>query len=114
MNHREPQGRDCEEVHGSNHLTSVRTSIRSPWQNGTAERWVGSCRRDLLDHVIAFHERHLKRLLAEYVRYYHDDRTHLGLQKETPGKRMTAVRKGDCTHVFAAELAHVSTLLRFA
>ena len=77
-------------------LASVRTSFRSPWQNGVAERWVGSCRRDLLDHVIAFNERHLKRLLAEYVRYHHDDRTHLGLHKDTPTKRKTAVRKGDC------------------
>lgn len=73
-------------------LASVRTSFRSPWQNGIAERWVGICRRDLLDHVIAFSERHLKRLLAEYVRYYHDDRTHLGLQKETPGRRKMVVR----------------------
>src|ERR1039458_1821283 len=62
----------------------VRTSFESPWQNGVAERWVESCRRDLLDHVIVVNERHLKRLLSEYVRYYHDDRTHLGLSKETP------------------------------
>ena len=39
-----------------------RTSFRSPWQNGVAERWVGSCRRDLLDHMVALNERHLKRL----------------------------------------------------
>jgi transposase InsO family protein len=38
-----------------------RTSFRSPWQNGVAERWVGRCRRDLLDHVIVLNERHLKR-----------------------------------------------------
>ena len=43
----------------------VRTSFRSPWQNGIAERWVGSCRRDLLDHVIVRDERHLKRLLSD-------------------------------------------------
>ena len=48
----------------------VRTAFRSPWQNGVAERWVGSCRRDLLDHVIVLNERHLKRLMIEYVRYY--------------------------------------------
>jgi putative transposase len=77
-------------------LASVRTSFRSPWQNGVAERWVGSCRRDLLDHVIALNERHLKRLLSEYLSYYHEDRTHLGLQKETPGRRKTAVRIGHC------------------
>ena len=64
-----------------------RTSFRSPWQNGVAERWVGSCRRDLLDHVIVLNERHLKRLMREYVRYYHDDRTHLALAKGTPAGR---------------------------
>jgi hypothetical protein len=68
----------------------VRTSYRSPWQNGVAERWVGSCRRDLLDHVIVLNERHLKRLLSEYVRYYHEDRTHLGLEKQTPERRARA------------------------
>ena len=43
----------------------VRTAFGSPWQNDVAERWVGSCRRDLLDHVIVLNERHLKRLTAE-------------------------------------------------
>jgi len=70
----------------------VRTAFRSPWQNGVAERWVGSCRRDLLDHVIVLNERHLKRLMAEYVRYYHQDRTHLGLAKDTPVSRPIAAR----------------------
>ena len=69
---------------------SVRTAFKSPWQNGIAERFVGSCRRDLLDHVIVLNERHLKRLMNEYVRYYHDDRTHLGLAKETPASRIIA------------------------
>jgi putative transposase len=64
-----------------------RTSFRSPWQNGVAERWVGNCRRDLLDHVIVLNERHLKRLMTEYVRYYHEDRTHLALAKGTPSGR---------------------------
>ena len=65
-------------------------SFRSPWQNGVAERWVGSCRRDLLDHVIVLNEWHLKRLMREYVRYYHEDRTHLGLQKTTAASRTAA------------------------
>ena len=68
-------------------IKCVRTSLRSPWQNGVAERWVESCRRDLLDHVIALDERHLRRLLSEYVRYHHEDCTHLGLGKETPNCR---------------------------
>ncbi len=72
----------------------IRTSFESPWQNGVAERWVESCRRDLLDHVIAVNERHLKRLLSEYVRYYHEDRTHLGLGKGTPNGRIRSVTSG--------------------
>jgi transposase InsO family protein len=71
-----------------------RTIFRSPWQNGVAERFVGSCRRDLLDHVIPLNEHHLKRLMTEYVRYYHDDRTHLGLEKQTPAGRMTISNHG--------------------
>ncbi len=64
----------------------------SPWQNGVAERWVATVRRDLLDHVIVLNERHLYRLLSEFVGYYHDDRTHLGLGKGTPSMR-TATSK---------------------
>jgi putative transposase len=68
----------------------VRTAFRSPWQNGIAERWVGSVRRDLLDHVIVLNQRQLRRLLKEYVRYYHEDRTHLGLGKDAPDGRVAA------------------------
>jgi putative transposase len=75
-------------------MSPVRTSFESPWQNGVAERWVESCRRDLLDHVIAVNERHLKRLLSEYVRYYHEDRTHLGLRKGTPDYRIRSTTAG--------------------
>jgi transposase InsO family protein len=69
----------------------IRTAFRSPWQNGVAERWVGSCRRDLLDHGIVLNEQHLKRPMSEYVRYYHEDRTHLGLAKDTPTGRPATV-----------------------
>lgn len=75
-------------------MSPKRTSFRSPWQNGIAERWIESCRRDLLDHVIVLNELHLKRLLSEYVRYYQEDRTHLGLAKETPGERLRSERSG--------------------
>jgi putative transposase len=68
-------------------VEAKRTSVQSPWQNGTAERWVGSCRREMLDHVIALNERHLLRLLRDYVSYYHDDRIHDALQKDTPNRR---------------------------
>ena len=69
----------------------TRTAFRRPWQNGVAERWVGSCRRDLLDHVIILNERHLKRLMSAYLLYYHEDRTHLGLGKDTPGGRTSTM-----------------------
>jgi transposase InsO family protein len=69
-----------------------RTSYRSPWQNGVAERFVGNCRQDLLNHVIPINEYHLKRLMGEYVRFYHDDRTHLGLQKQSPAGRAVATQ----------------------
>jgi putative transposase len=68
-------------------IQPARTAYRSPWQNGVAERWIGSVRRELLDHVVVLSERHLRRLLQEYVAYYHDDRTHLGLDKQTPAGR---------------------------
>jgi len=75
-------------------IRPIRTSIESPWQNGVAERWVESCRRDLCDRVIPMNEAHLKRLLTEYVHYYHEDRTHLGLSKETPGGRIRSAHRG--------------------
>ena len=61
--------------------------MRAPWQNGTAERWIGSRRRELLDHIIAWNERHLVRLLRDYVSYYQQDRVHDSLGKATPGGR---------------------------
>jgi putative transposase len=75
-------------------IRPVRTSFESPWQNGLAERWVESCRQDLLDYVIPVNEQHLKRLLSEYVCYYHEDRTHLGLKKQTPSQRVLATNCG--------------------
>jgi transposase InsO family protein len=72
----------------------TRTAFRSPWQNGVAERWVGSCRRDLLNHVIILNEQHLKRLMSSYLLYYHEDRTHLGLGKGTPNGRSRAIPAG--------------------
>jgi putative transposase len=75
-------------------ISPVQTSFESPWQNGIAERWVGSCRRDLLDHVIAINEGHVKRLLTEYIHYHQEDRTHLGLGKGTPAGRICSANPG--------------------
>jgi hypothetical protein len=55
--------------------------------NGVAERWVESIRREMLDHVMPLNEGYLVRLSQEYIRYYHQDRTHIGLNKETPAVR---------------------------
>jgi transposase InsO family protein len=67
----------------------IRTAFRSPWQNGIAERWVGSVRRDLLDHVIVLNRKHLRRLLNDYVRYYNTVRPHssLGYRPPAPAAR---------------------------
>jgi transposase InsO family protein len=79
----------------------VRTSFRSPWQNGVAERWIGSVRRELLDHVIVFGERHALRLLRRYVAWYHADRCHLGLGKDPPDGRPTTPRPSGSVEVVA-------------
>ena len=63
------------------------TSPRSPWQNGHAERLIGSIRRECVDHVIIFGERHLRHVLQSYLRYYNETRTHLSLDKDTPISR---------------------------
>jgi len=62
-------------------------SFRSPWQNGAVERMMRTLRKDLLDHVIVFNENHLRRLMKDYVSYYHQDRTHLSLGKDAPRGR---------------------------
>ena len=68
-------------------IQQVRTAARSPWQNGYAERVIGSIRRECLNHVIAVNERHLRRILKCYIRYYLDTRTHLALDKDAPKPR---------------------------
>ena len=73
-------------------ITPVRPAFRSPWQNGVAERWAESCRQELMDHVIVLNEEHAQRLLSEYLRYYHQDRTHYRLAKEPPLFRSVAKR----------------------
>ena len=59
----------------------------SPWQNGFAERLVGSIRRECLDHIIVFGEEHLRRVLQSYACYYNGTRTHRSLDKDAPVHR---------------------------
>lgn len=68
-------------------LKPKRTSIQAPWQNGIAKRWIGSCRREALDHIIPMNEEHLRRLIRDYVRYQQEDRVHDSLSKDTPNRR---------------------------
>ncbi len=63
------------------------TAPRSPWQNGHAERLIGSIRRECLDHVVVFGERHLRNILLAYMQYYNGARTHLSLNKDAPVPR---------------------------
>ncbi|HEY5869464.1 MAG TPA: integrase core domain-containing protein [Candidatus Tectomicrobia bacterium] len=68
-------------------LEEVVITPRSPWQNPYVERLIGSIRRECLDHVVVFHERHLTRILAHYFAYYHEWRTHLSLAMDCPEPR---------------------------
>src|ERR1700737_1133096 len=68
---------------------------RSPWQNAYAERLIGSIRRECLDHIVVFGERHLRHVLLSYMDYYNGTRTHLALNKDAPISRG---RRGSGTH----------------
>jgi len=59
----------------------------SPWQNGFAERLIGSIRRECLDHLVIVSEAHLRRILQTYASYYNEIRTHWSLKKDAPLSR---------------------------
>ena len=73
-------------------IEEVLTAHRSPWQNAYVERVNGSIRRECTDHIVVWNERHLKKVLRDYFDYYNNDRTHLGIQKETPIERQVSKR----------------------
>jgi Integrase core domain len=85
--------RDC--VYGKAYVRRLRamgirdrpTAPRSPRQNAYAERLIGSIRRELLDHIVVFGERHLRQVLSSYMMYYNEARTHQSLDKDTPVPR---------------------------
>jgi putative transposase len=68
-------------------IREVLTAPRSPWQNPYAERFLGSLRRECLDHVIVLNEASLRRIIRSYFQYYEHSRTHLALEKEVPESR---------------------------
>src|SRR5450759_4901674 len=63
------------------------TAPALPWQNGFAERLIGSIRRECLDHIVVLGEAHLRRVLRSYTSYYNDIRTHRSLDKDAPVSR---------------------------
>jgi transposase InsO family protein len=91
--------RDRDSIYGEVFIQRLRamgirdrpTAPRSPWQNGYCERLIGSIRRDCLDHVIVFGERHLRHLLRSYANYYNQTRTHLSLNKDSPISRAVEI-----------------------
>src|SRR5277367_3068780 len=87
--------RDRDRIYGTIvtrrlHAMGIRdkpTAPASPWQNGFAERLIGSIRRECLDHVIVWGESHLRRILRSYASYYDNVRTHRSLKKDAPISR---------------------------
>ena len=79
------------------------TSPRSPWQNGYAERLIGSIRRECLDHVVVFGEQHLRHVLLSYMKYHNEVRTHLSLEKDAPVSRaVESAGRVLCHPIFSA------------
>ncbi|HSU31758.1 MAG TPA: integrase core domain-containing protein [Bryobacteraceae bacterium] len=78
-----------------------RTSIEAPWQNGVAERWIGSCHREMPDRVIPLNEHHLRRLLRDYASYHNDDRVHDALNKDAPNGRPVDERPSPAARVIS-------------
>jgi transposase InsO family protein len=78
-----------------------RIAYRSPWQNPVAGRWIGSLRRELLDHVVVLSQHHLIELVKSYIRYYHEDRCHLKLDRDTPEGRPVTLKPSPDAKVVA-------------
>jgi transposase InsO family protein len=87
--------RDRDRIYGAVAICRMRamgirdkpTAPGSPWQNGFAERLIGSIRRECVDHFVVLGEAHLRRILQTYARYYNEIRTHRSLNKDAPVSR---------------------------
>jgi len=80
----------------------------SPWQNGFAERLIGSIRRECVDHLIVMGETHLRRVLKSYASYYNEMRTHRSLDKDAPLSRLVQRTGSIVSHALLGGL-HTST-----
>ena len=88
----------CNRI-GAMGITEVTIAPHSPWQNAYVERVISSIRRECLDHIVIFNERHLRRVLSSYVDYYQCTRTHLSLDKDCPQSR--PIQHGSVARVVA-------------
>jgi len=82
------------------------TAPASPWQNGFAERLIGSIRRECLDHIIVLGEAHLRRILKSYADYYNGVRTHRSLNKDAPVSRQIQLTGSIKSHAILGGLHH--------
>jgi len=106
--------RDRDQVYGAAATRRLRTmGIRdkpiapgSPWQNGIAERLIGSIRRECLDHLVVLGETHLRRMLKSYARYYNEMRTHRSLDKDAPPSRPVRRTGSIVSHALLGGLHH--------
>jgi putative transposase len=69
----------------------IKPAVRAPDMNAVAERFVGSARREILDHVIVLDDLHLGRLVARYKEYFNEARPHQGIGQRIPGKQPAAI-----------------------
>src|ERR1700741_1077872 len=76
-----------DDVFTGNGTRVIKTPVRSPRASSYAERFVGTLRRECLDHVLILGERHLREVLAEYARHYNGHRLRQGLQQEPPRRQ---------------------------
>jgi transposase InsO family protein len=106
--------RDRDQVYGAAATRRLRTmGIRdkpiapgSPWQNGFAERLIGSIRRECLDHIVVLGEKHLCRVLKSYAEYYNEMRTHRSLDKDAPLSRPVQRTGSIMSHALLGGLHH--------
>jgi transposase InsO family protein len=106
--------RDRDQVYGAAATCRLRTmGIRdkpiapgSPWQNGFAERLIGSIRRECVDHIVVLGETHLRRVLKSYARYYNEMRTHRSLDKDAPLSRPVQRTGSIMSHALLGGLHH--------
>jgi len=94
-------GEDVTDLLTTCGVKPTRISPASPWQNAVAERWIGSCRRELLDRLIVLNDVHSRRRIREYVAYYHAGRIQDFLEKDTPAARPVSAKPGESARLIS-------------